>query len=174
MVRLVVSRRASGAKADVVRGRGERAENRHWIHASRILVTMTNSDRLVVAKPVRNGKAIGKEDQIELASLERLRDVDVVRGGEKRDGARRVPPKRMAMCYGAGDQKTSEVHAAPRSSHPVLLGETSRPLDQASLDGEQVQPSAIAVSHREADHAIGLYYDRHWSTIQRRCAQAMA
>ena len=104
---------------------------------------MTNSDRLVVAKAVGNGKAIGKEDQIELASLERLRDVDVIPGGEKRDGTRRVPPERMAMCHRTGNQKTGEVHAAPRLRHPVLPGETSRPtvLTRRRVDASRPNPS---------------------------------
>jgi hypothetical protein len=61
------------------------------------------------------------------------------------------------MCYGAGDQKTSEVHAASRSRHPVLPGEALPPtvLTRRRVDKEQAQPSAIAPSHRETDHAIG-------------------
>src|ERR1700751_5337877 len=132
---------------------------------------MTNSDRLVVAKAIGNGKAIGKEDQIELTSLERLRDVDVIRGREKRDGTGRVPPERMAMCYGAGDQKTSEVHAASRSRHPVLPGEALPPtvLTRRRVDKEQAQPSAIAPSHRETDHAIGSTMIDIGQPFKRRC-----
>jgi hypothetical protein len=96
MIRLVIGRRPCRTEPDMLRRRRQDAENRDRIHARGVLVSVPDSDLLVVAKSIGNRKPVGKEDQVELSALQRASDLDIIVSGQKRDIVGRVAPQLCA------------------------------------------------------------------------------
>jgi hypothetical protein len=68
------------------------------------------ADLLVVAKSIGDGEPVGKEDQVELSTLECARDFDIIIGRQERDRMSGIAPQRMAMCDRPSNEKSGEIH----------------------------------------------------------------
>ncbi len=101
----VIGGRPRRSEPDVLRHRRERAEDRHRIHAGRVLITVANADLEAAAEPVGDREPVGEEQEIELALLQQLRNAHIMRERQKRGLVLGIAPDRMTVDHRARNQE---------------------------------------------------------------------